>query len=303
MPLAPLREILRDAQSGAYGVPYCESWNLESAQAVVEAAEKLKSPAIVGFNGGFLQHPSREQPERLAWYAGMRLALEAASVPVALLLNESTSLGQVAEAIRLGFTAVMPENEGLSLEDYRCLVKQVVALARPRGVWVEAQIGTLPAGHGSHGPDGEFTDPAAAAAFVAETGVDALGVSIGNVHVMTSGKASLDMETLRRVRARIDVPLVIHGGTSLTESSLRKLVQLGVAKINFGTVLKQAYLDAVRKSLASYGPPLNPHLYLGMGGEEDIMIAGRRAVRQKVGELMRICGSTGRIAYDFSPAV
>jgi ketose-bisphosphate aldolase len=303
MPIASLHDILRDARRGSYGVPYCESWNLESAQAVVQAAEKVRSPAIVGFNGGFLQHPSRRQPEKLVWYAGMRLALESASVPVALLLNESTTLDQIAEAIHLGFNAVMPENEGLSLEEYQRLVKAVVALAHPNGVWVEAQIGTLPAGHGSHNSNGAMTDPGTAAAFVSETGVDALGVSIGNVHVMTSGKASPDLDALSHIRAMVEVPLVLHGGTSLTPASLRTMVGLGVAKINFGTVLKQAYLEAVRERLACYAPPLNPHLYLGMGGEEDMMTAGREAVQRKVEELMEICGSTGRIAHDFNPAV
>src|ERR1700722_3303212 len=156
MPIVSLHDILRNARHGSYGVPYCESWNLESVQAVVEAAEKLRSPAIVGFNGGFLQHPSRRYREKIAWYAGMRLALESASVPVALLLNESTSMDQIAEAIRLGFNAVMPENEGLSIDEYRCLVKETVALAHPNGVWVEAQIGTLPAGHTSHHSNGEM---------------------------------------------------------------------------------------------------------------------------------------------------
>jgi ketose-bisphosphate aldolase len=304
MPIVSLHDILRNARHGSYGVPYCESWNLESAQAVVEAAEKVRSPAIVGFNGGFLQHPSRRQPEKLAWYAGVRPALESASVPVALLLNESTTLDQIAEAIRLGFNAVMPENEGLSLDEYRCLVKQVVALAHPNEVWVEAQIGTLPAGRGSlHSSNGDMTDPRTAADFVSETGVDALGISIGNVHVMTCGKASPDLDALKRIRAMVEVPLVVHGGTSLTPESLRTIVELGVTKINFGTVLKQAYLEAVRERLASYGPPLNPHRYLGMGGEEDIMTAGRQAVQRKVEELMEICGSTGRIAHDFNPAV
>ena len=83
MPIQSLHEILSNARREAYGVPYCESWNLESAQAVVAAAERLGSPAIVGFNGGFLQHRSRPYPEKLAWYAGLRMALESARVPVA----------------------------------------------------------------------------------------------------------------------------------------------------------------------------------------------------------------------------
>ncbi len=303
MSIASLHEILRHARNGTYGVPYCESWNLESAQAVLDAAEAANSPAIIGFNGGFLQHPSRRRPENLAWYAGLRLALESAAVPAALLLNESTSFEQIEEAIRLGFNAVMPENEGLELEDYRRLVKEVVALAHGAGVWVEAQLGTLPAGYNSHDSTGEMTDPKTAAAFVKETRVDALGVSIGNVHVLTHGKASPDLDALRRIRAVVDVPLVAHGGTSLSAGSLRRMVELGVAKVNFGTVLKQVYLEAVRKSLNCYAPPSNPHPYLGMGGEEDIMIAGREAVQGKVRELMEICGSAGRVAYDFSSTV
>jgi ketose-bisphosphate aldolase len=303
MPIASLHDILQNARRDRYGVPYCESWNLESAQAVVAAAERMKSPAIVGFNGGFLEHPSRPRPERLEWYAGVRLALESASVPVALLLNESTSLGQMEQAMRLGFNAVMPENEGLSLDEYRSLVKKVVALAHPRGIWVEAQIGTLPSGHGSDDSKSEITDPGTAAAFVKETGVDALGVSIGNVHILTRGKALLDLDALQRIRAVVEVPLVVHGGTSLTPDSLRKIVELGVAKINFGTNLKQAYLEAVRASLKAYGSPSSPHPYLGRGGEEDIMTAGREAVRCKVEELMEICGSGRRVSHDFSSAV
>jgi fructose-bisphosphate aldolase class II len=303
MPIASLHDILGNACRDSYGVPYCESWNLESAQAVVDAAERLKSPAIVGFNGGFLQHPDRHHRERLAWYAGIRLALESASVPVALLLNESTNFDQMHEAIQLGFNAVMPDNEGLSLHEYRCLVKEVVAMAHARGVWVEAQIGSLPAGHDLDHSNGEMTDPGTAAAFVKETRVDALGVSVGNVHIMTRGKASPDLDALQRIREVVKVPLVVHGGTSLTPTSLRKMVELGVVKINFGTILKQAYLEAVRERLRSYGTPLNPHRYLGMGGDKDIMTAGREAVQCKVEELMEICGSPWRISYDFSPAL
>ena len=303
MPIASLHDILSDARQGFYGVPYCESWNLESAQAVVDAAEKVRSPAIVGFNGGFLQHPSRRQPENLAWYAGLRLALESATVPVALLLNESTTVSQIAEAIRLGFNGVMPENEGLSLDEYRSLVKEVVALAHPRGVWVEAQIGTLPAGH---------------ACTRVQRANDQSGYG-GSVCCRDRGgrAGSLDRQCARHdqrqsvARSRCAEPHSRRGGCApggprwyqSDACEPRKMVGLGVAKINFGTVLKQAYLEAVRERLACYHPPSNPHLYLGMGGEEDIMTAGREVVQRKAEELMEICGSTGRVAYDFKPAV
>jgi fructose/tagatose bisphosphate aldolase len=220
--------------------------------------------------------------------------LERSAVPVAFLLNESDSLAQIQRAIELGFNAVMPENEGLDLNEYRELVNKVVTFARPRNIWVEAQLGFLP--NGSRANDGHFeiTDPDMACRFVEETGIDALAVSIGNIHVLTAGKATVDRNALRRIGEKVDVPLVLHGGTSIAHEDLRDFVRLGVAKFNFGTVLKQAYLDAVRESLAKYERPMNPHAFLGVGGNLDIMMAGREAVKKKVKELLQSSGSAGR---------
>ena len=303
MPLASLTALLPEALREGYAVPYAESWNLESLEAVIDAAEESHSPIIAGFNGGFLRHSTREKPENLAYYAYFRKALDLAKVPVAFILNESDDLGQIRAALELGFNAVMPENEGLEVEEYRALVKAVVRIAKPRGVWVEAQIGLLPAGHANHNGSGSMTDPDLAAEFVEDTGIDALAISIGNVHILTEGKATVDLEAVRRIREKVFVPLVVHGGTSLTAESLREMIALGVAKVNFGTVLKQAYLEALRKSLAKYHSPLSPHEFLGKGGPQDIMIAGREAVKREVLRLIEICRAKGRVQHDFVPAI
>ncbi len=294
MPIVSLAQMLAGATSGGYTVCYCESWNLESLQAAVEAAEESRSPIIVGFNGGFLRHHSRSKPEDLSYYAGLRLALERSPVPIAFLLNESDSLAQIEQGIGLGFNAVMPDNEGLGAAEYLKLVNAVVAVARKRSVWVEAQLGELPHGTTSRNGHCAITDPEMAREFVEKTGIDALAVSVGNVHVLTAGRASIDMDALRRIRDKVRVPLVVHGGTSIAHENLQALVRMGVAKINFGTVLKQAYLDAVKRQLAQYERPMNPHDFLGIGGDSDIMMAGRGAVKAKVSELLQICGSSGR---------
>jgi fructose-bisphosphate aldolase, class II len=182
-------------------------------------------------------------------------------------------------------------------------VKAVVQIARPRGVWVEAQIGLLPAGSTNHNGHGTITDPELAAEFVSETGIDALAISIGNIHILTEGKASISLDAVRRIREKVAVPLVVHGGTSLTAESLQKMIPLGVAKVNFGTVLKQAYLEAVRTSLARYHRPLSPHEFLGKGGAEDIMTAGRNAVKKEVVRLIEICGSKGKVQHDLLSTV
>jgi ketose-bisphosphate aldolase len=290
-----MNQMLADAKCGGYAVCYCESWNLESFQAVLEAAEELKAPIIVGFNGGFLMHASRSKPETLAFYAGMGLAIKESTVPVSFLLNESDDFDQIQKGIELGFNAVMVESHHLSYEDYRALVKRVVALAHAHGVFVEGQIGELPNGwEGSH-DEGILTEPRLARSFVEETGVDALSVSIGNVHILTKGKSPVNINALQRIQAEVHVPLVIHGGTGFPAEAAGDVISRGVSKFNFGTALKQTYLKAVAKRLAAYREPMNPHFFLGMGGEQDILVAGREAVKSKAKELILQYGYAGKL--------
>ena len=287
-----MSKLLADAKRGGYAVCYCEAWSLESFQAVVDAAEEERSPIIAGFNGGFLMHPGRKRAENLTYYAGLGLTLEKARVPAALLFNESASLAQIEEAIDLGFNAVMVENEGFELDDYRRLVRQVVAKAHRSGVSVEAQVGHL-ADASSHG-HAEPTAPEAARAFVEETEIDALGVAVGNVHILTRGSTPLDLRALEEIGKAVSVPLVLHGGTGIPLADAERCVKLGVTKVNFGTGLKQAYLAALREKLASYHEPMSPHPFVGMGGERDILAAGRDAVKLKCQELLRAYGSAGK---------
>jgi ketose-bisphosphate aldolase len=288
-----MKKLLLDARQGGYAVCYCEAWSLESFQAVVEAAEEERSPIIAGFNGGFLMHPGRKCAENLKFYAGLGLTLEKARVPAALLLNESKSLDQIAEAIDLGFNAVMVENEGFAPDEYRHLVKKVVRKAHPSGVSVEAQVGHL-ADASSEKTHAEPTTPADARAFVEETEIDALGIAVGNVHILTKGHKPLDLATLKEIGAAVPVPLVLHGGTGIRLDDAVRSVQLGVAKVNYGTGLKQAYLAALKEKLAAYQVPMSPHPFIGMGGESDVLVAGREAVKAKCQELLRAWGSSGK---------
>jgi fructose/tagatose bisphosphate aldolase len=237
-------------------------------------------------------HPGRKRAEKLSFYAGLGLSLEKARVPAALLLNESRSLDQIEEAINLGFNAVMVGNEGFALDEYRQLVKKVVAIAQRSGVSVEAQVGHL-ADASSNGR-AEPTTPEEARAFVEDTGIDALGVAVGNVHILTEGHLPLDLQALAEVGNVVSVPLVLHGGTGIPLADAKCSVQRGVAKVNYGTGLKQAYLAALREKLTAYREPMSPHPFVGMGGENDILVAGREAVKAKCQELLRAWGSSGK---------
>jgi fructose-bisphosphate aldolase, class II len=292
MPLVSFTELLTVARREGYAVCYCEAWNLESFEAVLDAAEEVESPVIAGFNGGFLNYSERPRSESLSCYAGMGAALRESSVPAAFLLNETDDFAQITRAIDLGFNAVMVDNDHLASNDYKPLVKKVTQLAHQAGVAVEAAVGRLPDGSG--GAQVETTDPSLARDFVEETGIDALGVAVGNVHILTRGEAEIDLEALERIRKLVPVPLVLHGGTSIPLEKVQSYIRCGVAKINFGTVLKQAYLEAIRNKLAGYAEPMNPHPFLGMGGPHDLLMSGRNAVKQKVKNLLTQCGSAGK---------
>ncbi len=275
-----------------YTVGYFESWNLESLSAVIDAAEQSRSPVIIGFNGEFLSDRDRLLPERLSWYGALgKAAADSASVPCGLIFNECPREEWVYRAVDGGFNLVMPAPaEAESTEAYAQRVRTFTQYAHERGVAVEAELGSLPYGDGMEG--GDSTEPDRAAAFVSATGIDLLAVSVGNVHVMLHGQHALDLARLEAIAKAVPVPLVLHGGTGISAESLKAAVSLGVAKVNYGTVLKQRYLSAVRQALGSGEP--DPHQLLGHGGTADVMTTGRRAVRDAVLEKMELLGCCGK---------
>jgi fructose/tagatose bisphosphate aldolase len=200
----------------------------------------------------------------------------------------------VMAAASAGFNLVMPADPAASLEDYTLRVKVITAHAHRCGAAVEAELGELPCGDSGQVADhGRLTDPEAVARFVQETGVDLLAVSVGNIHILVQGQRELDLDKLQAIHHRIpDVPLVLHGGTGIGPSSLRQAIGLGVVKVNYGTCLKRRYAAAVRAALSA--DVANPHRLLGIGGDEDVMVAGRLAVRDAVFERIENLGCCGK---------
>jgi ketose-bisphosphate aldolase len=294
MPIESAIGIIDRARRGGYAIGYFESWNLESLQGVIDAAEQTRSPAIVGFNGDFLSRVDRRAPERLELYAGLgQAACICATVPCGLIFNECPDEKWIARAAIAGFNLVMPARPDLLLAEYIPWVASVVRHAHDHGVSVEGELGQLPCGNsGASDGCGAPTDPHEAERFVEATGVDLLAVSVGNVHVLIKGEQGLDLERLDAIGRRVPIPLVLHGGSGITPKALEQAIKLGVAKVNYGTYLKQRYLAAVRAALKS--DESNPHELLGMGGASDIMAAARIAVRDAVLERIGWLGCCGK---------
>jgi fructose/tagatose bisphosphate aldolase len=293
MSLWPISELIRQARKHQYALGYFESWNLESLQGVLDAAEATVSPIIIGFNGDFLSDPNRKVRERIRCYAELGKAGAAdASVPCGLIFNECPNDDWVRSAVLAGFNLVMPADPAATYDDYRNRVVAITEFAHRHGVAVEAEVGHLPFGISGRENGNSLTDPELAARFVADTEVDLLAVSVGNVHVLITGEEDLNLQRLSEIGHRVQKPLVLHGGTGIKASSLREAIRLGVTKVNYGTYLKQRYLEALRLSITSEIE--NPHELLGMGGEHDVMVASRLAVRDAVLERIEVLGCCGK---------
>ena len=294
MSLEPISDMMRHARLHKYAVGYFESWSIDSVYGVIDAAETMRSPVIIGFNGKFLSHADRTETERLGLYGALgKAAAEGASVPCGFIFNECANDKWTRDAITMGFNLVMPADAGATPTDYLKRVAAIVKLAHGNSVAVEAEIGELPSGvPGEESQKGSLTCPSEAKVFVAETGVDLLAVSVGNVHIAVEGSHRLDLAQLKAIRAAVNVPLVLHGGTGIAADCLSKAISLGVAKVNYGTFVKQRYLAAVRRALDS--EEINPHLLIGLGGPQDLLVVGRRAVRDAVLERLPLLNSIGK---------
>jgi len=293
-----MRDLLLRAQQGGYAVGYFEAFNMDALLAVLSAAEKASSPVIIGFGGQFLSSPKRENPENIYHYGA--LALEAAKrtpVPCAAMLNEADALDMVYQGMNAGFNALMYQKPGETPEETTRVTKRICEVAHRLDIDVESEVGELPMAHISDGSQtrGMNTDVGKAKAFIRDTEVDALAVAVGNVHLLEGAKSSLDFELLGRLRKEISVPLVLHGGTGVSEGDMKRAIGMGICKINVGTMLKRAYISAVNRFCAERDlNRIDPHETLGWGGKNDMLDCGRSAIEKAVLNFMKLLGSAGK---------
>ena len=229
--------------------------------------------------------------------AGMGLPLaQRARVPAALLLNEAHTLRQAKRGIDAGFNAVMMDSSAWEWDRALSEVAELVGYAQARGASVEAELGRLPDAveGGIDDSQAALTDPGQAADFARRTGVDCLAVSVGNVHLLTTGYAPIDLDHLEAIYRQVQRPLVMHGGTSFPPAAVPRAIAGGIAKFNVGTVLKKAFLDGVRARVASWPEGVDAHQVLGSHKDPDLLEAGKVRMREEVRKLMRLYGSSGK---------
>ena len=295
-------ELMEDAGRKKYAVGYFESWNMESLLAVADAAERKRSPVILGFSGIYLPHPDRVLDEHLSDYAALGTGVcERLTVPCCLLFNESPDMDWVFKAVDLGFDLVMYTDEDNSPEQQTQRVAELARRAHRSGAAVEGEL--LPLAGASGGvvdyPEDTsrnelLTDIESASRFVRDTGVDALAVDIGQIHLHGRLKLDLDIDHLKTLREALDCPLVLHGASSVAEASIRAAVSSGIRKVNVGSTLKRTYFESLRAACNTVDPGYIPYDVVGSLRAGDVNVEARRALQKKVEELMLLFGSAGR---------
>jgi ketose-bisphosphate aldolase len=233
-------------------VPAFNIFNLETAQAVVLAAEKVGAPVILQINRGAASHGGWTELAAIAHALARR-----ARVPVSIHLDHGSDLKELRRALGLGFTSVMIDGSRLPYSQNVRITRNAVKAAAKPGVPVEAELGII---HGveddiSVGMEGgDFSDPDRAGEFIRATGCESLAVAIGNAHGIYQRRPSLDFDRLEAVQKRVRIPLVLHGGSGLGRKDLRQAIRCGVRKVNFSTEIKNAFRDGLFENLRASEP-------------------------------------------------
>lgn len=271
--IATLNDVLIPAKKQGYAVGLFNTINAELATGVFSAAESLRSPVIVGTAEVLLPFGDLEELSYLLLPMAKR-----ASVPVVLHFDHGTTLENTVKAIELGFSSVMFDRSDRDFEENLRQVSELTNYAHKKGVTVEAELGHV----GTGDDEGFLTDPELALEFAVKTKVDALAISIGTVHGPYLKKPCLDLALLERIASELSIPLVLHGGSGLTDEQFSDCIKRGISKVNIFTDINKAAAKAAYDT------------YRDGSGMTDLIPSMRKAVQLATEEKMKIFGSAGR---------
>ena len=259
--------MIRESATYWINKAYKEGWavgmfnahHLEAIQAIANAADKAQAPVMLSTSMGGLRHVG------LDYFVSMvEVARRRTSVPLILHLDHGADYETVRMCIESGFDSVMIDASVASYEANVELVRKVVALARKHGVGVEAQIGETLAEEGGEVIERKTTVEEAVS-FVRDTEVDYLAVSIGNTPGVLGDQAPIDVQLVKNLSNALNMPLVLHGGTSVPAETVHAVVKAGVAKINIDSAVKNGFRKAFIKAYSAENPPVDTRVPVAEG--------------------------------------
>lgn len=284
MPLSDAISLVRDAFDNKYAVVQINTngGTYDLTRAIVEVAEEMDSPVILGAYEANLQYRGFD-------YAAMSMRWfgERTRVPVAIHLDHGSSVDACGRAIEAGFTSVMIDGSHLPVEENVSQSAEVVELAKPHGVTVEAEVGELQ----KLNPDGSITEvknlssPEDVECMCTRTGIDMLAVGIGNAHGFYKGQPDIRFDLLEKFAAASAVPLVLHGTTGLSKETVQRCISMGMAKVNLGTLIRTRYVEYTGAVIAEDEHKDHPWR---------VCAEVKERIKEEIREIIEIVGSTGR---------
>lgn len=275
--LANLNDVLYPAKKNRYAVGLFNAVNIEMARGIIAAAEETKSPVIMGTAQVLFPYG----PLKEVSYFLLPMAKNA-SVPVVVHLDHGLDKETCLEALNLGFTSIMYDCSTDTYEENVKKVSEVVEMAHEKGATVEGELGHVGDNGDGTDPSLYYTQPEMAKEFVQKTGVDALAIAVGNAHGAYKFPPKLDFERIKTIAGMIDVPLVLHGGSGLTDYDFQTAIQEGISKVNIFTDVNVAAARAAYRG------------YQEGSGMTELILGIVEAVKQETVEKMKLFGSCGR---------
>lgn len=284
--LVNMNDILYEAKRDKYAVGLFNAVNMELARGILEAAEKNRSPVIVGTAEVLLPYDPLEE---VSYY--LIPMAKKSGVPVVVHLDHGLSRKNCIKALELGFSSIMYDCSADPYEENIKKVKEMADIAHSYGASIEGELGYVGDNEGSaegssrlDDPSAYYTDPDQAVDFVERTGVDALAIAVGTAHGAYKLPPKLDFDRIRRIAECVKVPLVLHGGSGLTDQDFKRSVECGISKVNIFTDINIAAVEAAFRAFERMDR-----------GIIDLIPSMVQAVAEEVENKMKLFGSAGRM--------
>lgn len=278
--LVNMNQMLKKAKEEHYAVPHFNINNLEWTKFILEECNELNVPVILGVSEGAVKYMGS-----YLVVADMVKALVKSlniKIPVCLHLDHGSSLESGISAIDAGFSSVMIDGSSLPLEENIKITKEVVSYAHERGISVEAEVGHIGTTEDNMTKEETNATLEDCQILYENTDIDALAAALGSVHGFYKKEANLDFETMELINKSLPVPLVLHGGTGISDDKIRMAISKGISKININTELQSVWSKAVRKYLLENEDVYDPR---------KIISSGEAAMKERISEIVTLFGT------------
>ncbi len=277
------KQMIEKAKERKYAVPHFNINNLEWTRYILEASEELKSPVILGVSEGATKYMGGYNVV-VNIVKGLIKDLKI-TIPVCIHLDHGSSVESCINAINAGFTSVMIDASKYSLEENISLTKKVVNYAKKYNVTVEAEIGHIGGSEDSNSSNIAYANVDDVIKLVEETNIDLVAPALGSVHGIYKGDPKLDFIKMEEIKNKVNIPLVLHGGTGIYDYQIKKAIECGISKININTELQIAWSGAIKNYISENQNVYDPRKIIG---------SGKQAMQNKIKEKIELFGSNNK---------